>query len=127
MSGASQDLFLRIGTAARKMKQSMSLFKRTLADLSFFVAGLFLFAITILQFEPSLGRSETIPSDEPSQITGQLVMLSRDVIVVLSPGGTNIIIPLYSDAHVDQALKKGEYVLVSISSNRAVAIRRAAP
>jgi hypothetical protein len=91
------------------------------------VAALVLVAIATVPFERSLGRSESIPLDQASAVQGQLVLLSRDVIVVLAPGETNIIIPLYPGAHVDHALKEGEHVMVSISSDRAVAVRRIAP
>jgi hypothetical protein len=91
------------------------------------VAGLLFLAITTVVTGNSPGQSETIPPDQPSQVRGQLVMLSRDVIVVVSPEGTNIIIPLVPDAHIDHALKEGEQVLVLISADRAVAVRRVLP
>ena len=91
------------------------------------VAALLLVAMATVPFERSPGRSESIPSNQASPVQGQLVMLSRDVIVVLTPAGTNIIIPLYPDAHVDHALQEGERVIVSISTDRAVAVRRIAP
>lgn len=96
-------------------------------DLFPLVPCLLFVAITTLLVESPALRSESISSNEVSQVKGQLVMLSREIIVVLSPEGTNIIIPLFRDAHIDHALKEGEQVMVLISSDRAVAVRRMLP
>lgn len=67
---------------------------------------------------PALSQPDTaIP---PTQVHGEVVMLTSELVVVKSTDGTSILIPLGKDAIVDASLKVGEQAEVVATPDRHV-------
>lgn len=69
---------------------------------------------------PALSQPDSaIP---PTQVRGEVVMLTSELVVVKSADGTNILIPLGKDTIVDASLKVGEQAEVVATPDRHVTL-----
>jgi len=72
----------------------------------------------LLLSTPALSQPDTaIP---PTQVRGEVVMLTSELVVVKSTDGTSILIPLGKDAIVDASLKVGEQAEIVATPDRHV-------
>lgn len=75
---------------------------------------------------PALSQSG--PSAPATQVRGEVLMLTSELVVVKSADGTNILIPLGKDATVDSSLKVGDQVeVVATSDHQVTSVKRLAP
>ena len=72
----------------------------------------------LLLSSPALSQSD--PATPLSRIYGEVVMLTSELVVVKSPDGTSILIPLAKDSIVDTLLKVGEQAEVVATPDRHV-------
>ena len=70
---------------------------------------------------PVSALSEAVPSPPPTQVRGEVQMLSSELVVVKSAEGTSILIPLGKDTPLDSSLKVGDRVEVVVTSDNHVA------
>jgi hypothetical protein len=72
----------------------------------------------LLLSTPALSQSG--PASPPTQVRGEVLMLTSDLVVVKSADGTSILIPLGKDTTVDASLKVGDHVEVVATPDRQV-------
>lgn len=65
-------------------------------------------------------RSQPEPAIPPTQVRGEVVMLTSELIVVRSADGTSILIPLGKDEVVETSIKVGDQVEVVVTSDHQV-------
>lgn len=64
--------------------------------------------------------SQPEPAIPPTQVRGEVVMLTGELIVVRSADGTSILIPLGKDEVVETSIKVGDQVEVVVTSDHQV-------
>lgn len=72
----------------------------------------------LLLSTPALSQPDS--ATPPTQVLGEVVMLTSELVVVKSTDGTSILIPLGKDAIVDASLKVGEQAEVVATPDRHV-------
>ena len=82
----------------------------------------------VLLLLPIPVHSELDPAVPQPPVRDELVMLSRELIVVKSDEGTSILIPIGKDVELDPAMKIGDQVeVVVIYENRVSSVRKLTP
>jgi hypothetical protein len=77
---------------------------------------------------PHLVLPEPGPAKPSPQVRGEVMMLTNELVVVKSPEGTSILIPLEKDTPIDSTLKVGDQVEVSSGPDkRIISIKRLTP
>ena len=72
--------------------------------------------------------SEAVPPSPPTQVRGEVQMLTSELLVVKSAEGTSILIPLGKDTPLDSSLKVGDWVEVVVTSDHHVTlVKKPAP
>lgn len=80
----------------------------------------------LLLSTPALSQSG--PATLPTQVRGEVLMLTSELVVVKSAEGTSILIPLGKDTPLDSSLKVGDSVEVVVTSgNRVTSVKKLAP
>ena len=82
----------------------------------------------VLLLLPIPAHPESDPAVPQMPVRGELVMLKRELIVVKSDKGTNILIPIGKDTEFDTTLKVGDQVeVVVIPENHVNSVRKLTP
>jgi hypothetical protein len=87
---------------------------------------LFAAIFVLLLSPPALPQSG--PATSPTQVRGEVLMLTGELVVVKSAEGTSILIPLGKDTPLDSSLKVGDRVEVVVTSgNHVASVKKLAP
>lgn len=65
-------------------------------------------------------QSAAGPATANSQIQGEVMMLTSELIVVKSADGTSTLFPIEEGTAVDSAIKTGDHVVVSLNQDRRI-------
>lgn len=80
----------------------------------------------LLLSTPALPQSG--PATPPTQVCGEVLMLTSELVVVKSVEGTSILIPLGKNTSLDTSLKVGDRVEVVVTSGHHVTlVKKPAP